>query len=77
MLLTSNNPAVLHAFITSLSAQFAIKDLGDLHYFLGVQVVHTPTGLVLSQHKYVKYATDMLRKFHFHTLKSVHTPCMS
>jgi len=51
-----------------------MKDVGDLHYFPGVWVVRTFAGLFLFQHKYV---TDLLRKFHFHTLKSVHTPCVS
>ena len=74
MPLTDNNPTTLHAFITTLSAQFAMKDLGDIHYFLGVQVMRTPTGLFLSQHKYV---TDLVRKFHFHILKSMqHSMCV-
>lgn len=30
-----------------------MKDLGDLHYFLGIQVVKTSSGMLLSQHKYV------------------------
>nr|XP_033512620.1 cell division control protein 2 homolog A-like isoform X4 [Nicotiana tomentosiformis] len=44
--------------------QFAMKDLGDLHYFLGVQVVRSSGGLHLSQQKYI---SDMLLKFHMHT----------
>lgn len=74
MLLTGNNSAIIQSFIATLSTQFAMKDLGDLHYFRGVQVVRTSSGLFLSQHKYV---SDLLRKFHFHTLKSVRTPCVS
>ena len=36
MLLTGSNPALIHKFISHLSHHFAMKDLGDLHYLLGV-----------------------------------------
>ncbi|CAH9087145.1 unnamed protein product [Cuscuta europaea] len=48
-----------------------MKDLGDLHYFLGVQALRSAKGLFLSQHKYV---SDLLSRFHLHTVKSVRTP---
>ncbi|XP_021974345.1 secreted RxLR effector protein 161-like [Helianthus annuus] len=35
-----------------LDKQFSIKDLGGLKYFLGIEVVRTSEGLVLSQRKY-------------------------
>jgi len=40
--------ALLFSFISTLSKQFAMKDLGDLHYFLGVQVTRSSLGLFLS-----------------------------
>ncbi|CAH9141036.1 unnamed protein product [Cuscuta epithymum] len=46
-------------------------DLGDLHFFLGVQAVRVPSDLFLSQQKYV---SDLLTRFHLHTLKPVRTP---
>lgn len=51
-----------------------MKDLGDSHYFLGVQAVRTPSTLFLCQRKYV---LDLLCKFHLHTLKTVRTPIVS
>ena len=51
-----------------------MKDLGDLHYFLGVQAIRTSKGLFMSQHKYV---TDLICKFHLHTSKPVRTPLPS
>ena len=53
MLLTSNNTVKIHKFISNSSHHFAMKDLADLHYFLGVQVVRTPLGPFLSQNKNV------------------------
>jgi hypothetical protein len=32
-----------------LAASFDMKDLGDLHYFLGIKVIRTPEGIVISQ----------------------------
>jgi histone deacetylase 1/2 len=44
-----------------LSDNFAIKDLGDLHYFLGIEVTRRDEGLVLTQ---AKYAADLLARVH-------------
>lgn len=35
-----------------LAKRFSIKDLGNLKYFLGVDLTRTTKGLVLSQRKY-------------------------
>jgi hypothetical protein len=48
----SDNQFVSHVVIT-LGAHFSLKDMGSLHYFLGVEVSPTTAGLFLSQHKYV------------------------
>lgn len=36
-----------------LSQQFEIKDLGQLHYFLGIEILRSKKGVFLSQRKYV------------------------
>jgi hypothetical protein len=36
-----------------LSKEFEVKDLGQLRYFLGIEIVRSPKGIVLSQQKYV------------------------
>ena len=43
IILIENSSSVLHNFISLLSHQFPM-DLGDLHYFLGVQVVRNSAG---------------------------------
>ena len=43
---------------SQLVASFEMKDLGDLHYFLGIEVIHTPEGILISQHH---YALHMLK----------------
>ena len=41
----------------NLRREFEIKDLGQLRYFLGIEVVRSPRGIMLSQRK---YALDLL-----------------
>ena len=57
IILTGNNPALINQFISQLNSEFAVKDLGLLNYFLGLEVSYIPNGFLLSQ---VKYATDIL-----------------
>ena len=54
-----------------LAASFNMKDIGDLHYFLGIEVIRTPEGILISQHHYV---LCMLFKFGMADCKSVSTP---
>jgi hypothetical protein len=44
--------AVVDRLLVGLRQQFAIKYLGDLHYFLGIKVCHLRSGFSLNQHKY-------------------------
>ena len=43
-----------------LKQEFEMKDLGELRYFLGIEVVRTPKGIWLSQRQ---YGLDMLFKY--------------
>jgi histone deacetylase 1/2 len=45
--------------LRSLGADFAVKDLGKLHYFLGVEVAPRANGLVMKQKK---YSLDFLQR---------------
>ncbi|GJZ86599.1 retrovirus-related pol polyprotein from transposon RE1 [Tanacetum coccineum] len=71
LILTCNNESLLTSFTTRLNQEFAIKDLGDLSYFLGLEVSYTNDGLFLSQ---AKYATDVLTRAALLDSKPVSTP---
>jgi len=45
-----------------------MKDLGELYYFLGIQLQCNSMCIFVSQQKYVD---DLLHKFHIHTIKFV------
>ncbi|KAK1604562.1 hypothetical protein QYE76_028235 [Lolium multiflorum] len=49
---------LLRHTITVLEREFSLKDLGALHYFLGVAVTRSPTGMFLSQRQYILDVLD-------------------
>lgn len=53
IIVTGPQSAIIRQVISCLSARFSLKDLGRLDYFLGVQVLHRPNGIILSQKHYL------------------------
>ena len=54
-----------------LAAEFEMKDLGPMHYFLGLEVWQKPGEIILSQGK---YAMEILKRFGMMDCKSMSTP---
>ena len=48
-----------------------MKDLEDFHYFLGIEVIHTPKGILISQRH---HTLSMFFKFGMTEYKSISTP---
>ena len=71
IIVTGNGSSKLQQFTSGLNTMFALKDLGPLTYFLGIEVHMDDTGIYLSQSKYVK---DMLTKAEMQHLKLCATP---
>ena len=57
-----------------LAAEFKMKDLGMMHYFLGMEVWHTIDGIFLGQGK---YAVEILKRFGMMDCKELTTPIAS
>ena len=55
IIVTSLSDEAISALLKDLNSEFALKDLGDLHYFLGIEVQRNGDGLHLSQEKYATY----------------------
>jgi len=50
---TASSPDLLRRTISALQREFSMKDLGELHLFLGMHVQKVADGLLLSQRQYI------------------------
>jgi hypothetical protein len=73
IIIVSSSSLATDQLLTQLQAEFAVKDLGPLSYFLGLEVHHTSTGLVLTQHKYIQ---DILKRTNMAGSNHVSTPML-
>jgi hypothetical protein len=52
MIITGNDTATVGKLKRFLHNHFRIKDLGNLKYFLGIEVAYSKQGIAISQRKY-------------------------
>ncbi|GKV09714.1 hypothetical protein SLEP1_g21171 [Rubroshorea leprosula] len=71
IVLTASSKLLLQSIIDHLSKEFALKDLGQLSYFLGIEVTPFDGGTPLSQ---AKYATDLLTRSSMLEASTIATP---
>ena len=71
IIVASSTEKATAALLQDLREEFALKDLGDLHYFLGIEVSKVREGIVLSQGK---YANELLQRVGMTQCKPVSTP---
>ena len=57
-----------------LATEFEMKDLGMIHYFLGMEVWQNVDGILLGQGK---YAVEILKRFGMMDCKALATPMAS
>jgi hypothetical protein len=53
IILTRTNDKIFQSIIAQLQQKFPLKDLGSLHFFLGIHVSRTDQGLHLCQAKHI------------------------
>jgi hypothetical protein len=70
IIITSSNTRAISQLISDIHSSFALKDLGSLHFFLGVEVTWQSDGLHLSQQRYIH---DILTKTNMVLAKPVST----
>ena len=61
-------------FATKIQSEFEMSLLGELTYFLGLQISQQEKGIFICQAKYIK---EMLKKFKMEYCKSVLTPMVT
>jgi len=75
IIITRSSKHEVTTLISNLSECFALKDLGPLHYFLGIEVTRLRNGdLLLSQSKYI---IDLLRRISMLSANPLPTPMQS
>nr|GEV78674.1 hypothetical protein [Tanacetum cinerariifolium] len=67
----SLNPLLCREFKSLMHDKFQMSAMGELTFFLGLQVLQKKDGIFLSQDKYVG---DILKKFRYSDVRSANTP---
>jgi hypothetical protein len=73
IIIISSSPSAMDKHLHQLHNAFAVKDLGRINYFLGIELHHTSMGLILTHHKYIN---DLLLQTNMDTSKGVSTPIL-
>lgn len=71
ILIIGNDPTESTVMKVFLNKEFRIKDLGKLHYFLGMEVLREKHGCIISQRK---FALELLQEFDYSHLPMVSSP---
>lgn len=74
ILVIGNSPTLIQHFIDALHSQFTLKDMGDLSFFLGVQISLIGNILHLSQQHYI---CDFLSFANMESCKSLPSPIVA
>ena len=71
LIVTGDNASEIVLLKNTLKQKFAIKDLGTLKYFLGIEMATSKKGMFLNQRKYI---LDLLQEADMVDCKPVSTP---
>ncbi|GKD13118.1 putative RNA-directed DNA polymerase [Tanacetum coccineum] len=73
MVITRNDEEEIKRLKEGLFIEFEMKDLGNLKYFLGIEVLRSPKGIFICQKKYI---LDLLAEIGMINCKPADTPMM-
>ncbi|XP_060671319.1 uncharacterized mitochondrial protein AtMg00810-like [Ziziphus jujuba] len=71
IIITGSNGSIIQKLVLDLNSQFSLKDLGDLHFFLAIEVKRNSKGMLLTQTTYI---SDRLKKIGMDGAKSYPSP---
>jgi hypothetical protein len=74
IIITSSQASAIDHLLYQLGSEFAVKDLGGLNYFLGIEVVPCTPSVLLSQKQYI---LDILTRIKMSEAKPVSSPMAS
>ncbi|KAF5459770.1 hypothetical protein F2P56_019690 [Juglans regia] len=71
MVITSSSSDAVDTLVNALGQAFPVTDLGQLSYFLGLELKYMPDGVLMSQTKYI---TDILTKTNMLAANPISSP---
>ena len=71
IIITGNDKQLIDHIKHQLDLTFSIKDLGPIHYYLGIECLRNTTGMVMTQRK---YALELLKEAKTLHVKPAATP---
>ncbi|GKB88430.1 retrovirus-related pol polyprotein from transposon TNT 1-94 [Tanacetum coccineum] len=71
IIFASTDPRDCDRFSNEMSSKFQMSMMGQMSFFLGLQISQNPRGIFINQSK---YANEILQKFVFHKSDPVDTP---
>ena len=71
LIITGNAPKLIHNIKSDLPQMFEMKDFGELHYCLGLEIWREEGKTMVTQSK---YAREIIERFNMHECKGVSTP---
>ncbi|GJS42951.1 retrovirus-related pol polyprotein from transposon TNT 1-94 [Tanacetum coccineum] len=71
IIFSSTNPKSYETFAKEMSSTFKMSMMGQMSFFLGLQVSQNPRGIFINQSK---YALEILKKYRLDSSASVDTP---
>jgi hypothetical protein len=74
IIIVSSSSKFTSNLVKKLNQEFALKDLGDLPYFLGIEVKRTNEGLLITTER---YARDIVTRANMSLCKAITTPMTS
>ncbi|KAK9144280.1 hypothetical protein Sjap_004183 [Stephania japonica] len=72
IIVTGSQISSIQSFINKLHTSFALKDIGELNYFLGMETRRDKSGLYLTQTAYIN---QLLKQGGMLNAKPIDTPC--
>ncbi|GKF84828.1 retrovirus-related pol polyprotein from transposon TNT 1-94, partial [Tanacetum coccineum] len=71
IIFVSTNTALCNEFANQITTKFKMSMMGQMSFFLGLQISQSPRGIFLNQSK---YASEIIKKYGLLTSDSVDTP---
>ncbi|GJV62663.1 retrovirus-related pol polyprotein from transposon TNT 1-94 [Tanacetum coccineum] len=71
IIFASSNTAMCDEFANQMTNKFKMSMMGQMSFFLGLQISQSPRGIFINQSK---YASEIVKKYGLHSTDSVDTP---